>query len=79
MDDIKYVIKERRKIFYIDVGDMTDVKMQKYIDEIKEKCKQFADRKIFYIDVGDTSKEKIESYIKDIVGKYKQREGIGGA
>ena len=45
MDDIKIEEHEGRKVFYIDVGDMTDVKIQKYIDEIKEKYKQREDRK----------------------------------
>lgn len=40
MDDIKIKEHEGRKIFYIDVGDIPNERVQQYIDEIKEKYKQ---------------------------------------
>ena len=50
MDDIKIEEHEGRKVFYIDVGDMTDVKIQKYIDEIKEKYKFSSNIGLYFVD-----------------------------
>ena len=70
-------LPDGRKLFYVDVGDLSPDTAKAKLDELKQRFEQPA-RKSFYIDVGDlppeTAVAKVREIITEVEGMSQQRK-----